>query len=69
MVYKKGMNTKLITQERTPTFIRPDAHAALPRLCELLAQEKQLGGVSFTDAISIAIREAIEKREKELAKA
>jgi len=41
------------------------AHDRLEELASLLAKEKGLTDVTFTDAVSIAILEAIDKREGE----
>ena len=54
------MKTKL--RVRKPLQIIDTAHKALPRLCDMLAQEKGVSSVSFTDAASIAIHEAILRR-------
>jgi len=43
----------------------PNAHEALSRLCEFLVIEKGLRGITYTDAASLAILEAVERRELE----
>ncbi len=42
----------------------PEAHGALDQLCVLLAKEKGLRDVNYTDAASIAILEAVERRKE-----
>lgn len=56
------MKTKL--RIRKPLQIIDSAHKALPRLCDMLAQEKGVSSVSMTDAASIAIQEAIARRQE-----
>jgi hypothetical protein len=56
--------TKVISK-RIPAFITPAAHSHLPLLCEAIAKEKGLSDVSFLDAASIAILEAVERRSVE----
>jgi hypothetical protein len=45
--------------------VYPDAHRSLEHLCELIAKEKGLRNINFTEAASLAIKEAIETRERE----
>lgn len=54
-----------VLPERKLVQIWPKAHSALSRLCEFLAAEKGLKGISYTNAASIAILEAVERREQE----
>ncbi len=63
LVVMETMN-KVITQ-RKPAFITAKAYKALPRLSKMLADEKGVSSVTFIDALSIAVAEAIEKREAE----
>lgn len=57
------MATKL--KIRRPLMITENAHKELPRLCSILAQERGVSSVSMIDAASIAIKEALERRQAE----
>lgn len=41
-----------------------EAHELVEKLAELIAEEKGLKDVTFTDAVSIAIQEAVDSRRK-----
>lgn len=54
-----------VINKRVPAFITPVAHSHLPLLCKVLAEEKGLSDITFLDAVSIAVLEAVERRAAE----
>lgn len=57
--------TEIVVVSR-PARVTDEAHKVTPLLCELYARELGITSISRTDAISMAVKEAIARRSEQV---